>query len=145
MAKISVRFYGDHEVRALWDEENSKWWFSVVDVVGALNGEENHLKNRNYWKYLKGKLRKEGHELVSVTNQFKLAAADGKRRLTDMLDDKGVLTLAACFPSSKAMHTSVADPTHIKHLLFPALTDKTEDRETFMKGIDYSYYYEEED
>ena len=56
MAKISVRFYGDHEVRALWDEENSKWWFSVVDVVGALNGEENHLKNRNYWKYLKGRL-----------------------------------------------------------------------------------------
>ena len=78
MAKISVRFYGDHEVRALWDEENSKWWFSVVDVVGAMNGEENHLKNRNYWKYLKGKLRKEGNELVSVTNQFKLTAADDK-------------------------------------------------------------------
>ena len=289
MAKISVRFYGDREVRAVWDEENSKWWFSVVDVVGAMNGEENHLKNRNYWKYLKGKLSKEGHELVSATNQFKLTAADGKRRLTDMLDDKGVLALAACFPSSKAMRftdwftgggesidgrsklrayalfgssvidnievgtvkglrqihaylfgglydfagqirdvniakggfqfamaqflpqtldsiekmpegsfdeimdkyvemniahpfregngrstriwldlmlkkhlgkcvdwshvgkkeylqamrTSVADPTHIKHLLFPALTDKTEDRETFMKGIDYSYYYEE--
>ena len=102
-------------------------------------------KDCNYWKYLKGKLRKEGHELVSATNQFKLTASDGKRRLTDMLDDEGVLMLATCFPSSKAMRTSVADSTYIKHLLFPALTDKTEDRETFMKGIDYSYYYEEED
>ncbi len=59
MSKISFRFYKDHEVRAIWDEENSKWWFSVQDVVGAINDQFDYKKNRNYWKYLKTKLRKE--------------------------------------------------------------------------------------
>ena len=79
MSKVSFRFYKDHEVRAIWDEENAKWWFSVQDVVGAINDQSDYKKNRNYWKYLKTKLRKEGNELVSVTNQLKLRAADGKR------------------------------------------------------------------
>ena len=79
MSKVSFRFYKDHEVRAIWDEENSKWWFSVQDVVGAINDQSDYKKNRNYWKYLKTKLRKEGNELVSATNQLKLRAADGKR------------------------------------------------------------------
>ena len=70
MSKISFRFYKDHEVRAIWDEENSKWWFSVQDVVGAINDQSDYKKNRNYWKYLKTKLRKEGNELVSATNQL---------------------------------------------------------------------------
>ena len=59
---MSIRFYKDHEVRAVWDDENSKWWFSVLDVLGAINGQEDHQKNRNYWKYLKNKLKKEGNE-----------------------------------------------------------------------------------
>ena len=65
MSKISFRFYKDHEVRAIWDEANSKWWFSVQDVVGAINDQNDHKKNRNYWKYLKTRLRKDGNELVS--------------------------------------------------------------------------------
>ena len=89
MSKISFRFYKDHEVRAIWDEENSKWWFSVQDVVGAINDQSDYKKNRNYWKYLKTKLRKEGNELVSATNQLKLRAADGKRYDTDVLEDLG--------------------------------------------------------
>lgn len=103
MAKISIRFYNDREVRAVWDEENSKWWFSVLDVVGVLNGQDDYQKNRNYWKYLKTKLKKENNELVSATNQLKLSAPDGKRRLTDVLDNNGVIQLAKSFPNTKAM------------------------------------------
>lgn len=50
MSKVSIRFYKDHKVRAIWDEENSKWWFSVIDVVRAINNEADYNKNRNYWK-----------------------------------------------------------------------------------------------
>lgn len=101
MSKISIRFYNDREVRAVWDEDNSKWWFSVLDIVGVLNGQDDYQKNRNYWKYLKTKLKKENNELVSVTNQLKLSAPDGKRRLTDVLDNDGVIQLAKNFSNTK--------------------------------------------
>lgn len=289
--KISIRFFDDREVRAVWDETNSKWWFSVLDIVGVLNAQDDYAKNRNYWKYLKTKLRKENNEVVSATNQLKLLSPDGKRHPTDVLDNNGVLALAKSFPNNKAsrfiewftnsdesidgksrskayalfesslidtievgtvkglrqihaylfgglydfagqirtvniakagfqfamaqyldltladvermpedsfgdiidkyvemnvahpfregngrstriwldlmlkknlrlcvdwsnvdkrkyleaMTRSVADSTAIKNLLHPALTDKINDRDTFMKGIDYSYYYEQED
>jgi cell filamentation protein len=102
-AKLSIRFFDDREVRAIWDEENNKWWFSVLDIVGILNGENDYTKARNYWKYLKTKLTKENNELVSVTNQLKLTAPDGKKRLTDTLDSEGVINLAKHFPNNKAM------------------------------------------
>ena len=101
MNKVSIRFYNDHEVRAIWDEENAKWWFSVLDVIGALNNQDDYQKNRNYWKYLKTKLKKEENEVVSVTNQLKLMAPDGKKRLTDVLDSDGVILLAKSVPNNK--------------------------------------------
>lgn len=82
MSKISIRFYKDHKVRAVWDEANNQWWFLVLDIVGAVNQQDNHEKNRNYWKYLKAKLRKEENELVSATTQLKLTATDGKKYKT---------------------------------------------------------------
>lgn len=100
--KISIRFFDDREVRAVWDEEGAKWWFSVLDIVGVLNAQDDYAKNRNYWKYLKTKLRNEGNEVVSSTNQLKLLAPDGKRRLTDVLDNNGVIALAKSFPNNKA-------------------------------------------
>ena len=103
MTKISIRFYNDREVRAVWDEEKSKWWFSVLDIVGVLNGQDDYQKNRNYWKYLKTKLKGENSEVVSGTNQLKLLAPDGKRRLADVLDYDGVLLLAKSFPNVRAM------------------------------------------
>ena len=103
MNKISIRFYNDREVRAVWDEVNSKWWFSVLDIVGVLNDQDDYQKNRNYWKYLKTKLKSENSEVVSSTNQLKLLSPDGKRRLTDVLDYDGVVLLAKSFPNSKAM------------------------------------------
>ena len=68
--KVSIRFFNDREVRAAWDDAAAKWYFSVLDVVGALNNESDYVKTRNYWKYLKGKLRKAGDQLVSATNHF---------------------------------------------------------------------------
>lgn len=288
--KISIRFFNDREVRAVWDDVNSKWWFSVLDIIGVLNNQDDYNKNRNYWKYLKNKLKTENPQLVSDTNQLKLTAADGKKYNTDVLDNEGVIRLAKAMPNTKsakfvewftysdetidgkskskayalfesgiienieigttkglqqihgylfgglydfagqirqvniakggfqfamaqylpqtlqtiermpentfdeiadkyvemniahpfregngrstriwldmmlkrslkkcvdwsriskknyldAMVKSAVDPNPLKHLLINALTDKINDRETFMKGIDYSYYYEEE-
>ena len=101
--KISIRFYNDREVRAIWDDELNKWWFSVPDIIGVLNNQDDYTKNRNYWKYLKGKLRKQGNELVSDTNQLKLLASDGKRYNTDVLDYDGVILLAQNIPNNKGM------------------------------------------
>jgi len=70
-AKISIRFFDDREVRAVWDEQNSKWWFSVLDIVALLTDQDDYTKTRNYWKYLKAKLKKEKNELVSATTQLK--------------------------------------------------------------------------
>ena len=102
MSKQSIRFYNDHEVRAIWDEEHSKWWFSVLDIVGAINEQEDYQKNRNYWKYLKTKLKKEENELVSATNQLKLTASDGKKYNTDVVDQAGVTLLAQSIPNNRA-------------------------------------------
>ena len=100
--KISIRFFNDKEVRAIWDEENSKWWFSVLDVVGVLNAQDDYEKNRNYWKYLKAKLKKTLPELVSDTTQLKLTAADGKKYKSDVMDYNQVIELAKNFPNNKS-------------------------------------------
>ena len=102
--KKSIRFFNDREVRAVWDEENSKWWFSVLDIIAAINEQDDYQKTRNYWKYLKTKLRKEDSEVVSATNQLKLVAPDGKYRLTDTLDAEGVTLLAKQINNTKAMN-----------------------------------------
>jgi cell filamentation protein len=100
--KISIRFFDDREVRALWDEVNAKWWFSVLDIVAVLTNQNDYTKTRNYWKYLKAKLKKEGVQLVSDTTQLKLIAADGKQYKSDMLDYNGIITLGKNFPGTKA-------------------------------------------
>ena len=100
--KISIRFYDDKEVRAIWDEENSKWWFSVLDIIALLTGQDDYNKTRNYWKYLKAKLKKENSQVVSITTQLKILAPDGKKRLSDMLDYNGIIALGKEFPSKKA-------------------------------------------
>ncbi len=101
-AKISIRFFDDREVRAVWDEENAKWWFSVLDIIAVLTDQNDYAKNRNYWKYLKAKLKKENSQVVSATTQLKFLAPDGKKRLADMLDYNGIIALGKEFPSNKA-------------------------------------------
>lgn len=100
--KISIRFFDDREVRAVWDEQRAKWWFSVLDIVAVLTDQDDYAKNRNYWKYLKAKLKKENHQVVSLTTQLKLEAPDGKKYLTDMLDYDGIIALGKTFPGTKA-------------------------------------------
>ena len=101
--KMSVRFYKDHMVRALWDEEQQLWRFSVLDIVGAINDQDDHEKNRNYWKYLKAKLKREKNELVSDTTQLKLTASDGKKYNTDVISQLGVDKLAKVIRNQQAM------------------------------------------
>ena len=100
--KISIRFFDDREVRALWDELNAKWWFSVLDIVSVLTDQDDYAKTRNYWKYLKAKLKNENSQLVSATTQLKLTAADGKKYKSDMLDYDGIIALGKTFPGTKA-------------------------------------------
>lgn len=100
--KKSIRFFNDREVRAVWDDEQSKWYFSATDIVRAINDEEDYTKCRNYWKYLKGKMAKEGIEVVSATNHFKFEAPDGKMRRADVLDAEGVQVLAKHYPNNRA-------------------------------------------
>jgi cell filamentation protein len=101
-AKISIRFFNDREVRAIWDEVDAKWWFSVLDIVAVLTNQDDYSKARNYWKYLKAKLKNENSEVVSATTQLKLLAPDGKKRLADVLDYNGIIALGKQFPGKKA-------------------------------------------
>jgi cell filamentation protein len=102
MPKISIRFFNDKEVRAVWNDVANSWFFSVLDVIGVLNDQDNYAKNRNYWKWLKTKLKREGNQLVSATTQLKLVAADGKRYASDVLDAQGIVELVKAFPNNKA-------------------------------------------
>ena len=75
----------------------------LLDIVGVLNEELDYNKTRNYWKYLKAKLKKENSQVVSGTTQLKILAPDGKKRSTDILDSEGVTELAKKFPNNRAM------------------------------------------
>ena len=102
MSKKSIRFFNDREVRAVWDEENSKWWFSATDIVRAINDEDDYVKAGNYWRWLKKKLNTEGIQLVSVTHDFRFQAPDGKQRFADALDAECVQTVAQHYPNNRA-------------------------------------------
>ncbi|MBR6269398.1 MAG: Fic family protein [Bacteroidales bacterium] len=100
--KKSIRFWHDRQVRAVWDESLSKWWFSAVDVVAAINGEDDYVKAGNYWRWLKRKFKADGIQLVSVTHDFKFQAPDGKQRASDAIDAECVRTLALHYPNNRA-------------------------------------------
>ena len=115
MSKISIRFFNDREVRAVWDDDHNKWWFSATDIVRAIrsssagllpegrkNDEDDYVKAGNYWRWLKKKFNTEGIQLVSVTHDFKFQAPDGKQRAADALDADCVQTLAKNYPNNRA-------------------------------------------
>ncbi len=89
-------------MRTVWDEQNVKWWFSVLDILALLTDQDDYAKTRNYWKYLKAKLKKENSALGSANTQLKLLVSDGKRYLTDMLDYAGIVGLGKEFPCKKS-------------------------------------------
>ena len=100
--KKSIRFFKDREVRAVWSDAESKWYFSAIDVVRAINNEPDYVKAGNYWRWLKKKLNADGIQLVSDTHDFKFQAPDGKQRKADVLDAEGVQLLAKHYPNSRA-------------------------------------------
>ena len=97
-----TNLFEEKEIRSFWDSEKEEYYFSVIDVIGALT-DNDYDKSRNYWKWLKNKLKEEGSELVSNTNQLKLQSLkDGKFYKTDTLDTKGIFRLVESVPSAKA-------------------------------------------
>lgn len=97
--KQAIQIFEQRKVRTVWDDEAEKWYFSVVDVVGVLTDSPDP---NNYWKVLKNRLKKEGNETVTNCNRFKLKAADGKMRLTDVADTEQLFRLIQSIPSPKA-------------------------------------------
>ena len=93
------KLFEDRKIRAVWDDEQEKWYFSIVDVVGVLTNSENP---QTYWRVLKNRLKKEGNETVTNCNALKLRAADGKMRLTDVADTEQLFRLIQSIPSPKA-------------------------------------------
>ena len=100
--KNSIKLFGGDKIRAVWDEEQEKWYFSVVDVVAVLTESKDFQTARKYWNKLKQRLREEGFEPVTNCHQLKMPAADGKMRLTDVADTEQLLRIIQSVPSPKA-------------------------------------------
>lgn len=97
--KNSIKLFGGDKIRAVWDDEQEKWYFSVVDVVAVLTESPNP---QTYWRVLKKRLKDEGNETVTNCNGLKMPAADGKMRLTDIADTEQLLRIIQSVPSPKA-------------------------------------------
>lgn len=100
--KEAIKVFHDKKIRTVWDDEQEKWYFSIVDVVAVLTDSVDYQTARNYWKVLKNRLSKEGNETVTNCNQLKMQAADGKMRLTDVADTEQLFRLIQSIPSPKA-------------------------------------------
>ena len=98
----SLQLFEKKKVRTIWDDEQEKWYFAIVDVVAVLTEQNDYQISRNYWKVLKNRLKNEGNETVTNCNRFKLQAADGKMRLTDVADTEQLFRLIQSIPSPKA-------------------------------------------
>lgn len=101
MKHENIQIFEKRKVRTVWDEETEEWYFSVVDVVAVLNGSD-YQTARKYWKVLKGRLKKEGSEVVTNCYQLKLKAPDGKMRMTDVVDTQKLFRIIQSVPSPKA-------------------------------------------
>ena len=99
--KQAIQLFQERKVRTVWDDEQEKWYFSVVDVVSVLT-DSDYQTARKYWKVLKGRLAKEGNETVTNCYQLKMKATDGKMRLTDVADTEQLFRLIQSIPSPKA-------------------------------------------
>lgn len=96
------KLFEDRKIRTIWDDEEEKWYFSIVDVVGVLTYQPDIEHARNYWKVLKHRLKKEGNESVTNCNQLKLRASDGKSYKTDVADTEQLFRIIQSIPSPKA-------------------------------------------
>jgi BRO family, N-terminal domain len=97
-----IKLFEAQQVRAEWDAESEKWWFSVIDVVALLTDQPDYTRARKYWSVLKTRLKNEGSQLATNCSQLKLTAADGKKYLTDVADTEQILRLVQSIPSKRA-------------------------------------------
>jgi hypothetical protein len=97
--EIAIKFFNEKQIRTSWDEDQEKWYFSIIDVVGVLTESENP---QVYWRVLKKRLLAEGNETVTNCNGLKMEAADGKMRMTDVADTEQLFRLIQSVPSPKA-------------------------------------------
>ena len=88
-----IKIFEDKQVRTIWDQEQEKWYISIIDVISVLTEQSSYQGARNYWKVLKHRLLKEGSETVTNCNQLKMPSADGKNYLTDVADTGQVFLL----------------------------------------------------
>jgi BRO family, N-terminal domain len=100
--KESLQLFESKQVRTSWDQDQEKWYISIVDVIQILTNQIDYQGARNYWKVLKHRLVKEGNQTVTNCNQLKLTAPDGKMRLTDVADTEQLFRLIQSIPSPKA-------------------------------------------
>lgn len=98
----NLTVFEDYNIRRIYDEETETWFFSVIDIIQALIQQSDYQPSRKYWKVLKGRLKKEGSELVTKCYQLKMTAEDGKSRLTDVANAETLLRLIQSVPSPKA-------------------------------------------
>ena len=97
--ETAIKLFNDHKIRTHWDQDQEKWYFSIVDVVGVLT---ESIDVASYWRKLKQRLRDEGNETVTNCHGLKMLAADGKMRLTDVADTEQLFRLIQSIPSPKA-------------------------------------------
>ena len=97
-----IQIFNGQKVRTVWNADEEKWYFSIVDVCGVLTDQPDYDHARNYWKVLKHRLIKEGNETVTNCNQLKMLANDGKMRLTDVADQQQLFRIIQSIPSPKA-------------------------------------------
>jgi hypothetical protein len=100
--ETALKLFEQKQVRSTWNEEEEKWYFSIVDVIAILSNQKDHQGARNYWKVVKSRLLKEGNETVTNCNQLKFIAEDGKMRMTDVADTEQLFRLIQSVPSPNA-------------------------------------------
>lgn len=122
----NLKMFEDSPIRTAWDENSEEWYFSIVDVIGALIEQPEYQKSRKYWNKLKQRLKEEGAETVTNCHQLKMKAQDGKNRLTDVANTEHLLRIIQSVPSKKAepfkMWLAQVGRERIEEIIDPELT-----------------------
>lgn len=100
--ETDMMFFENYQIRGVYDKEAEIWWFSVIDIIQVLTQQPDYQTARKYWNKLKQRLGNEGSQLVTSCHQLKMAATDGKQRLTDVANAETLLRLVQSVPSPKA-------------------------------------------
>jgi len=97
--ETAIKLFEQKQIRSIWSDDEEKWFFSIVDVIGVISDSE---KPNNFWKSLKNRLKKEGSQLVTNCNQLKMESKDGKFYKTDVADTEQLFRLIQSVPSKNA-------------------------------------------